>query len=109
MPRYSQRFGNAVTFTCGLPTTIHLVTLTPQKPGFTLDQMLTTLEARTHCGIGKCRRCNIGGKFTCVDGLVFCQSEVVRFLEDFLQRIGQKAKVLRGSYLEELPNYFHVF
>ncbi len=45
----------------------------------------------------------------CVDGPVFWQSEVVRFLGDFLQRIGQKARVLRGSYLEELPDYFHVF
>jgi hypothetical protein len=62
-----------------------------------------------HCDIGKCRWCNMGGKFMCVDGPVFCQSEAVGFLEDFLQRIGQKAKVLRGSYLEELPNHFHVF
>jgi len=75
---------NAVTITCGPPIMIHFVTLTLKKLGFTLDQMLTTLEARMHCGIGKCGRCNMGEKFICVDGPVFWQSEIAGFLEGFL-------------------------
>ena len=75
---------NAVTITCGPPIMIHFATLTLQKLGFTLDQMLTTLEARMHCGIGKCGRCNMGEKFICVDGPVFWQSEVAEFLESVL-------------------------
>jgi len=75
---------NAVTITCGPPIMIHFATLTLQKLGFTLDQMLTTLEARMHCGIGKCGRCNMGEKFICVDGPVFWQSEVAGFLESVL-------------------------
>jgi len=75
---------HAVTITCGPPIMIHFVTLTLQKLGFSLDQMLTTLEARMHCGIGKCGRCNLGEKFICVDGPVFWQSEIVGFLESFL-------------------------
>ena len=74
---------DAVTIACGPPIMIHFVTLTLKKLGFTLDQMLTTLEARMHCGIGKCGRCNLGEKFICVDCPVFWQSEVAGFLESF--------------------------
>jgi sulfhydrogenase subunit gamma (sulfur reductase) len=75
---------NAVTITCGPPIMIKFVTLTLGKLGFTLDQMWTTLEARMHCGIGKCGRCNIGEKLICVDGPVFRQDEVAGFLESFV-------------------------
>ena len=74
----------AVSITCGPPIMIHFVFLTLAKLGFGPDQMLTTLEARMHCGIGKCGRCNMGAKFICVDGPVFWQSEIAGFLEGFL-------------------------
>jgi sulfhydrogenase subunit gamma (sulfur reductase) len=75
---------NAVTITCGPPIMIHFASLTLKKLGFSLEQMWTTLEARMHCGIGKCGRCNMGEKFICVDGPVFWQSEIAGFLESFL-------------------------
>jgi NAD(P)H-flavin reductase len=75
---------NAVTITCGPPIMIHFVSLTLKKLGFSLEQMWTTLEARMHCGIGKCGRCNMGEKLICVDGPVFRQDQVARFLESFL-------------------------
>jgi NAD(P)H-flavin reductase len=75
---------DTVTITCGPPIAIHFTFLTLQKLGFTGRQMLTTLEARMHCGIGKCGRCNMGEKFICVDGPVFWQSEIAGFLEGFL-------------------------
>lgn len=75
---------NAVTITCGPPIMIHFVTLTLKKLGFDLTQMWTTLEARMHCGIGKCGRCNMGEKFVCADGPVFRQDVVAGFLESFL-------------------------
>jgi NAD(P)H-flavin reductase len=63
---------------------IHFAFLTLQKLGFRPDQSLTTLEARMHCGVGKCGRCNLGEKFICTDGPVFWQSEIAGFLEGFL-------------------------
>ncbi len=75
---------NTVAITCGPPIMIHFVFLTLQKLGFSPDQVLTTLEARMHCGIGKCGRCNMGDKFVCVDGPVFWQKEISGFLEGFL-------------------------
>ena len=75
---------NAVAISCGPPIAIHFVFLTLAKLGFAPHQMLTTLESRMHCGVGKCGRCNLGEKFICVDGPVFWQSEIVGFLEGFL-------------------------
>jgi NAD(P)H-flavin reductase len=41
------------------------------KMGFKNEQIITTLEMRMKCGIGKCGRCNIGSKYVCLDGPVF--------------------------------------
>jgi NAD(P)H-flavin reductase len=75
---------DSVAITCGPPIMIHFAILTLQKLGFRPDQSLTTLEARMHCGVGKCGRCNLGEKFICTDGPVFWQSEIAGFLEGFL-------------------------
>jgi len=75
---------NTVAITCGPPIMIHFVGLTLVKLGFSMDQMLATLEARMHCGIGKCGRCNLGDKLVCKDGPVFWQSEIKDFLEGVL-------------------------
>jgi sulfhydrogenase subunit gamma (sulfur reductase) len=75
---------NAVTITCGPPIMIKFVMLTLKKLGFTDEQMITTLEAKMKCGIGKCGRCNLGEKFVCVDGPVFTYTEISRFLESFV-------------------------
>ena len=54
------------------------------KLGFKPEQNYVTLEARMHCGIGKCGRCNLGTKLICVDGPVFSMAEVGALLESFL-------------------------
>jgi sulfhydrogenase subunit gamma (sulfur reductase) len=75
---------DAVTITCGPPIMIKFVMLSLKKLGFTTDQMITTLEAKMKCGIGKCGRCNLGEKFVCVDGPVFTYTEISQFLESFV-------------------------
>jgi sulfhydrogenase subunit gamma (sulfur reductase) len=75
---------NAVTITCGPPIMIKFVMLTLKKLGFAAEQMITTLEAKMKCGIGKCGRCNLGEKFVCVDGPVFTYTEISQFLESFV-------------------------
>ena len=54
-----------------------------QKLGFTPEQCYVTLEARMHCGIGKCGRCNLGEQLVCVDAPVFSIPEVRRMLESY--------------------------
>jgi sulfhydrogenase subunit gamma (sulfur reductase) len=76
---------NAVTITCGPPIMIHFVNrVLVDKLGFKPEQNYVTLEARMHCGIGKCGRCNLGTKLVCVDGPVFTMAEVGALLESFL-------------------------
>ena len=75
---------DTIAITCGPPIAIHFIFLTLAKLGFAPEQVLTTLEARMHCGIGKCGRCNMGEKFICTDGPVFWQHEIAGFLEGFL-------------------------
>jgi NAD(P)H-flavin reductase len=62
---------NAVAVTCGPPIMIKFAMEALDKLKFTPDQIITTLERRMKCGIGICGRCNIGGKYVCVDGPVF--------------------------------------
>jgi NAD(P)H-flavin reductase len=62
---------NTTAVVCGPPVMINLVLKSLQKLGFQDDQIVTTLEGRMKCGIGKCGRCNIGPEYICLDGPVF--------------------------------------
>jgi NAD(P)H-flavin reductase len=76
---------NAVSIICGPPIMIHFVNkVLVEQLGFAPAQNYVTLEARMHCGIGKCGRCNLGEKLICVDGPVFTMEEVGGLLESFL-------------------------
>jgi sulfhydrogenase subunit gamma (sulfur reductase) len=76
---------NAVSIICGPPIMIHFVNkMLVEELGFSPAQNYVTLEARMHCGIGKCGRCNLGEKLVCVDGPVFTMEEVGGLLESFL-------------------------
>ena len=56
---------------CGPPIMIKFVLQALIEMGFDKKQVYTTLELKMKCGIGKCGRCNIGGRYVCVDGPVF--------------------------------------
>jgi sulfhydrogenase subunit gamma (sulfur reductase) len=75
---------NAVTITCGPPVMIYHTTRLLAKMGFAPEWNYDTLEARMHCGLGKCGRCNLGTKLVCVDGPVFNMLEVAGLLETYL-------------------------
>lgn len=62
---------NKIAVICGPPVMIKICLETMGKLGFKDEQIITTLEARMKCGIGKCGRCNIGSEFICLDGPVF--------------------------------------
>ena len=73
---------NTIAITCGPPIMIRFTLQSLQKLGFTPDQIITTLEMRMKCGIGKCGRCNIGNLYVCKDGPVFTYSQIQNFLSD---------------------------
>jgi NAD(P)H-flavin reductase len=62
---------NAVAFVCGPPIMIKFTFPVLEKAGFQPAQIITTLENRMKCGIGKCGRCNVGGVYVCKEGPVF--------------------------------------
>lgn len=65
---------------CGPPIMIRFTFPVLDKLGFTPEQMITTLEKRMKCGIGKCGRCNIGDIYVCRDGPVFSYAEIQNFV-----------------------------
>ena len=70
---------NAVAIVCGPPIMIRFTFPVLGKLGFTPEQMITTLEKRMKCGIGKCGRCNIGDIYVCRDGPVFTYAQIKDF------------------------------
>ena len=75
---------NSVTITCGPPVMIYHTTKLLEKMGFASEWNYVTLEARMHCGLGKCGRCNLGEKLICVNGPVFNMEEVGSLLETYM-------------------------
>lgn len=61
---------------CGPPIMIKFCSESLLRMGFAKEDVITTLEMRMKCGIGKCGRCNIGSKYVCLDGPVFNLAEL---------------------------------
>lgn len=73
---------NAVAFVCGPPIMIKFTVKALQELGFQDQQVITTLESKMKCGIGKCGRCNIGQSYVCLDGPVYTYAQVTQLLEE---------------------------
>jgi len=74
---------NAISIICGPPIMIHFTLIELRNLGFPDDQIVTTLEGKMKCGLGKCARCNVGNKYICQDGPVFTQAQISDLLEHF--------------------------
>ncbi|MGQ9628883.1 MAG: FAD/NAD(P)-binding protein [bacterium] len=73
---------NAVAITCGPPIMIKFVVQALSEMGFADEQIVTTLEMKMKCGLGKCGRCNIGSTYVCKEGPVFTYKEIKKFTSD---------------------------
>jgi len=67
---------DAYAILCGPPIGIKFTLPVLLKLGFPPERIYTTLENRMKCGIGKCGRCNVGGKYVCKEGPVFTAAEM---------------------------------
>ncbi len=74
---------NAIAITCGPPIMIRFVLVELKALGFGNHQIVTTLEGKMKCGLGKCARCNVGDKYICKDGPVFTFEQISKFIEQF--------------------------
>lgn len=67
---------NAYTLVCGPPIMLKFTMVPLLGLGFTPERIITSLERRMCCGVGKCGKCNIGSKYVCADGPVFRYKEL---------------------------------
>ena len=74
---------NAIVITCGPPIMIKFVLQSLVRLGFELDQIVTTLEMKMKCGLGKCGRCNIGHHYVCKHGPVFTAAQLTQLPAEF--------------------------
>lgn len=74
---------NAVTLICGPPIMIRFTLPVFFELGFSRENIITSLEMRMKCGIGKCGRCNVGSKYVCKDGPVFSLTELDKLTKEY--------------------------
>lgn len=72
-----------VTITCGPPVMIKFVLQSLAEMNYKPENIITTLEMKMKCGIGKCGRCNIGHKYVCKDGPVFSLAQLQQMPAEF--------------------------
>jgi len=74
---------NAITVICGPPIMIRFTLPVFFDLGFSKENIITSLEMRMKCGIGKCGRCNVGEKYVCKDGPVFSLAELDKLTKEY--------------------------
>ncbi|MCK5716381.1 MAG: FAD/NAD(P)-binding protein [Thiomargarita sp.] len=74
---------NTIALICGPPIMIKFTFEALDRLGFKQDQLITTLENRMKCGLGKCGRCNIGSTYVCLDGPVFWAEELAKLPKEY--------------------------
>jgi NAD(P)H-flavin reductase len=74
---------DAYTIVCGPPVMIRFTIPVLMELGFQPDRIINSLEMRMKCGIGKCGRCNIGGKFVCKHGPVFTFEQLMNMPQEY--------------------------
>ncbi|MGE5859451.1 MAG: heterodisulfide reductase subunit F, partial [Ignavibacteria bacterium] len=74
---------NSMAIICGPPVMIKYTFPVMMKLGFNEEDIITTLENRMKCGLGKCGRCNIGNVYVCKDGPVFTYKQLKEMPDEF--------------------------
>ncbi|MBI5417413.1 FAD/NAD(P)-binding protein [Candidatus Poribacteria bacterium] len=74
---------DCIAITCGPPIMIKYVIETLAALGFPGDKIITSLEMKMKCGVGKCGRCNIGHTYVCQDGPIFTYDEIKKLPKEF--------------------------
>jgi sulfhydrogenase subunit gamma (sulfur reductase) len=74
---------DTMVIVCGPPIMIKFALPVMDKLGFADRNVITTLENRMKCGLGKCGRCNIGHTYVCKDGPVFSYAQLKELPQEF--------------------------
>ncbi|MGB2983307.1 MAG: FAD/NAD(P)-binding protein [Candidatus Bipolaricaulia bacterium] len=72
---------DAYVLVCGPPIMLKFTMPPLLELGFPPDRIITSLERKMTCGIGKCGRCNVGPHYVCKDGPVFTLAQLQQIPE----------------------------
>jgi NAD(P)H-flavin reductase len=72
---------NAFVLLCGPPIMLKFTIPPLIDLGFTPKNIITSLERKMSCGVGKCGRCNVGAKYVCKDGPIFTYEQILALEE----------------------------
>jgi NAD(P)H-flavin reductase len=74
------RLGRTIAMLCGPELMMMAAIANLRSLGISDSRLWFSMERNMQCGIGQCGHCQIGPKFVCRDGPVFCYSELADFL-----------------------------
>ncbi|MES9832045.1 MAG: FAD/NAD(P)-binding protein [Candidatus Thiodiazotropha sp. DIVDIV] len=74
------RVGRTLAMLCGPELMMLAAIANLRSMGVSDHHIWFSMERNMQCGIGQCGHCQIGSKFVCRDGPVFCYSELADFL-----------------------------
>ncbi len=74
---------DTIYYTCGPPIMIKAVIDRLTDFGIEPENIITTLEMRMSCGMGKCGKCNIGHHYVCRDGPVFSYRQLEEMPDEY--------------------------
>ncbi|MDS1029989.1 FAD/NAD(P)-binding protein [Bacillota bacterium LX-D] len=83
LPEINFNYSNAYVVLCGPPIMIKAVASKLQEMGVPTEKIVTTLEMRMTCGVGKCGKCNIGHQYVCIDGPVFSMAQLAEMPDEY--------------------------
>jgi len=70
---------NTLALVCGPEIMMRFVVVGLLQRGYPASNLYLSLERRMKCGVGQCGHCQIGSKYVCRDGPVFCYREIRSF------------------------------
>ena len=76
IPKIRTELSSSFIFVCGPPIMYKFVLMALAEKNVSRDNIFVNLERKMKCGIGKCGHCQINQYYVCMDGPVFCYSEL---------------------------------
>ncbi len=77
IPKIENELKDAAVLICGPPVMYKFVLMSLKEREVSNDRIYLNLERKMKCGVGKCGHCQINKYYVCIDGPVFCQSELI--------------------------------
>ncbi|MDO9084128.1 MAG: FAD/NAD(P)-binding protein [Humidesulfovibrio sp.] len=81
LPKVELDPGNTFVAMVGPPIMYRYVIAECRKKGIASEHIFVSLERKMKCGLGKCGHCQINELNTCIDGPVFCYTDIEAYQE----------------------------